>query len=91
MKDRITIEGRDGAFGAYIARPKTLPASAVVVLHEVFGVNADIRKTCDELAEQGFLRKPRTFRVYWEARHIQKKRRSGIRSVAFIEFVSCVL
>src|ERR1700730_7367226 len=55
VKDRITIEGRDGAFGAYIARPKTLPAPAVVVLHEVFGVNADIRKTCDELAEQGFL------------------------------------
>ena len=55
MKDRITIEGQDGAFGAYIARPKTLPAPAVVVLHEVFGVNADIRKTCDELAEQGFI------------------------------------
>src|ERR1700732_3117373 len=55
MTDRITIGGRDGAFGAYIARPKTLPAPAVVVLHEVFGVNADIRKTCDELAEQGFL------------------------------------
>src|ERR1700726_3447271 len=55
MKDRITIEGRDGAFGAYISRPKTLPAPAVVVLHEVFGVNADIRKTCDELAEQGFI------------------------------------
>jgi carboxymethylenebutenolidase len=54
MKDRITIEGRDGAFGAYIARPKTLPAPAVVVLQELFGVNADIRKTCDELAEQGF-------------------------------------
>src|ERR1700730_15193654 len=52
MEDRITIEGRDGAFGAYIARPKTLPAPAVVVLHEVFGANADIRKTCDELAEQ---------------------------------------
>jgi len=55
MKDRITIESRDGAFGAYIARPKTLPAPAVVVLQELFGVNADIRKTCDELAEQGFL------------------------------------
>ena len=55
MADRITIQGRDGAFGAYIARPRTLPAPAVVVLHEVFGVNADIRKTCDELAEQGFL------------------------------------
>jgi len=55
MNDRVTIEGRDGAFGAYIARPKTLPAPAVVVLHEVFGVNADIRKHCDELAEQGFI------------------------------------
>ena len=55
MKDRISIEGRDGAFNAYIARPKTLPASTVVVLQELFGVNADIRKTCDELAEQGFI------------------------------------
>ncbi len=55
MKDRITIEGRDGTFYAHIARPKTLPASAVVVLQELFGVNADIRNTCDELAEQGFV------------------------------------
>ena len=55
MIDRVAIEGRAGAFGAYIARPKALPAPAVVVLHEVFGVNADIRKTCDELAEQGFI------------------------------------
>ncbi len=55
MNDRVTIEGRDGKFAAYVARPKTLPAPAVVVLQELFGVNADIRKTCDELAEQGFL------------------------------------
>lgn len=55
MKSRITMQGRDGAFGAYVARPKALPAPAVVVLHEVFGVNADIRKTCDELADQGFI------------------------------------
>src|ERR1700719_140564 len=55
MKDRIAIEGRDGAFYAHIARPKTKPVSAVVVLQELFGVNADIRKTCDELAEQGFV------------------------------------
>ena len=55
MKDHITIEGHDGTFAAYIARPKTSPAPAVVVLQELFGVNADIRKHCDELAEQGFL------------------------------------
>ena len=55
IDDRLTIEGRDGAFGAYVARPKVVPAPAVVVLHEVFGVNADIREHCDELAAQGFL------------------------------------
>ena len=55
MKDRITIECRDGTFYAHIARPKILPAPTVVVLQELFGVNADIRNTCDELAEQGFV------------------------------------
>jgi carboxymethylenebutenolidase len=55
MKDHMTIKGRDGAFGAYVSRPNTLPAPSVVVLQELFGVNADIRKTCDELAEQGFI------------------------------------
>jgi len=54
MKDCITIKGQDGAFSAYVARPKASPAPAVVVLQELFGVNADIRKTCDELTEQGF-------------------------------------
>lgn len=55
MNEKITIKGRDGEFGAYIARPKVLPAPAVVVLQEVFGVNADIRNTCDELAAEGFV------------------------------------
>src|ERR1700740_3554963 len=53
--DHINVKGQGGTFSAYIARPKTSPASAVVVLQELFGVNADIRKHCDELAEQGFL------------------------------------
>jgi carboxymethylenebutenolidase len=55
MNDHITLKGQGGTFAAYIARPKTSPAPAVVVLQELFGVNADIRKTCDELAEKGFL------------------------------------
>jgi carboxymethylenebutenolidase len=55
MMDHINVKGHDGTFSAYIARPKTSPASAVVVLQELFGVNADIRKHCDELAVQGFL------------------------------------
>src|SRR5260370_6102549 len=55
MKDGITSEGRDGAFGAYRARPKALPAPAAVVLQEIFGVNMDMRETCDELAARGFI------------------------------------
>src|SRR3984893_1083208 len=55
MKDHMTVKGHDGTFTAYIARPEELPAPAVIVLHEVFGVNADIREKCDELAEQGFI------------------------------------
>jgi len=55
MENQITIESPDGTFRAYISRPASLPAPAVVVLHEVFGVNADIRTTCDELAAQRFI------------------------------------
>jgi carboxymethylenebutenolidase len=55
MENQITIESQDGTFHAYISRPTTLPAPAVVVLQELFGVNADIRATCDELAKQGYI------------------------------------
>jgi carboxymethylenebutenolidase len=55
MTDHITVKGHDGTFAAYIARPKTPPAPAVVVLQELFGVNADIRAICNELAAQGFI------------------------------------
>src|ERR1700689_606922 len=55
MENQITIESPDGTFHAYVSRPAKLPAPAVVVLPEFFGVNADIRTTCDELAKQGFI------------------------------------
>ena len=55
MMDHINVKGQGGTFSAYIARPKSSSASTVVVLQELFGVNADIRKHCDELAEQGLL------------------------------------
>lgn len=46
--------GRDGAFRGYLARAETPNAPSVVVLHEVFGVNDEMRQTCDDLAETGF-------------------------------------
>ncbi len=55
MDNSIAISTNAGTFKAYIARPKVLPAPAIVVLHEIFGVNADLRATCDELAAQGYI------------------------------------
>jgi len=56
MGERISISSRAGAvFTAYLARPSLAPAPAVIVLHEAFGVNADMRQTCDALAGQGFI------------------------------------
>ena len=55
MQNQTTIEYPGAKFRAYISRPAKLPAPAVVVLQELFGVNADIRVTCDELSAQGFV------------------------------------
>jgi carboxymethylenebutenolidase len=55
MSEYITISTEAGAFRAYLARPDVTPAPSVVVLHEVFGVNADLRQTCDALAASGFI------------------------------------
>src|SRR5271155_4064706 len=55
MNDQITVKGHNGVFSAYVARRNERPAPADVVIHEVFGVNTDIRQTCNELADQGFI------------------------------------
>ncbi len=55
MRQSLTVHTPDGDFQAYVARPGAATAPVVVVLHEVFGVNDDMRMTCDELAAKGFL------------------------------------
>ncbi|MGI9375369.1 MAG: dienelactone hydrolase family protein [Tsuneonella suprasediminis] len=49
-----TLSG-DGSFSAYVAKPANEPKAAIVVIQEIFGVNAGIRRKCDLLAEQGYL------------------------------------
>jgi carboxymethylenebutenolidase len=55
MTEWIDIKVEDGSFGAYVARPSAAKAPAIVVIQEIFGVNADLRATCDELAGHGFV------------------------------------
>lgn len=50
-----TITTEDGAFQAYVARPASDKAPAVVVIQEIFGVNAVMRQMTDDLAAQGYL------------------------------------
>ena len=55
MGETTTIKTDDGQFAAYVARPSDPKAPAIVVIQEIFGVNAVMRGVCDELAAAGFV------------------------------------
>ncbi|MFZ4406063.1 MAG: dienelactone hydrolase family protein [Paracraurococcus sp.] len=51
----IAAADGSGAFGAYVAMPKTTPTGVVVMIQEIFGVNATMRSLSDWVAEMGFI------------------------------------
>jgi carboxymethylenebutenolidase len=55
MGDWVEVQGPDGSFKAYVARPSGTPKGAVVAVQEIFGVNAVMRGKADWLAREGFL------------------------------------
>lgn len=57
MSETVSISTLDGGgrFDCYTARPEGEPRAAIVVIQEIFGVNAGIRRKCDKLAEAGYL------------------------------------
>ena len=57
MSETVAISTLDGEsrFTAYCARPADVPRAAIVVIQEIFGVNAGIRGKCDRLAADGYL------------------------------------
>lgn len=57
MSETVTVATLSGDknFGAYVARPASAPKAAIIVIQEIFGVNAGIRRKCDRLAEEGYL------------------------------------
>ena len=52
---RLPTLAGDAEFAAYLAEPAGAPKAAVVVVQEIFGVNAGIRRKCDIWAEHGYL------------------------------------
>lgn len=53
--ESLKISIKDGDFKAYVARPAAAKAPAVIVIQEIFGVNAVVRLVADRLAVEGFL------------------------------------
>ena len=52
----ITLTAADGrTVSAYEARPAGQPRGGVVVMQEIFGVNAHIRSVADGFAQAGYL------------------------------------
>ncbi len=54
MGQKVTISGKDGDFAGYLAAPSSGRGPGIVVIQEIFGVNAVMRQMCDRLADQGF-------------------------------------
>lgn len=56
MGEHISLRAADGQqLGAYVARPQGEPLASLVVVQEIFGVNAHIRAVTDSFASDGFL------------------------------------
>ncbi len=56
MSERVKLRAADGnQLGAYVARPAGEPIGGLVVVQEIFGVNAHIRRVADGYAKDGFL------------------------------------
>ncbi len=52
----ITIETTGGSFTGYLARPGLDGRGpGVVVIQEIFGINTEMRRICDELAREGYV------------------------------------
>jgi carboxymethylenebutenolidase len=53
--DYVTIAVPDGTFRAYVVRPERGSGPALVMLQEIFGINAYMRAMADRYAEEGYV------------------------------------
>ena len=56
MSEQLSIHTPDGDFNCYVARPAAAtPAPVIVIIQEIFGVNAGIRAIADGYAAKGYI------------------------------------
>ena len=51
----LKVNVDDGSFDAYVALPAAGRGPAIILLHEIFGVNESMRRTADLFAEEGYV------------------------------------
>ena len=69
MAEMIAVPTLDGAgtFPTYLAKPQSTARAAIIVIPEIFGVNAGIRQKCDDWAALGYLATAPD--VFWRFAH----------------------
>lgn len=56
MGQTVTLKSADGFhLSAYVAKPEGTPRASLVVVQEIFGVNAHIRSVADRYARDGYI------------------------------------
>ena len=55
MSEWMSLETPTGRIRAWLAQPHVPPRGALVVVQEIFGVNAHIRKVCTTFADHGYV------------------------------------
>ena len=51
---KITVKGKDGEFGAYLASPASGKGPGIIVIQEIFGINDFVKEVADHYAEKGY-------------------------------------
>ncbi len=81
MAETVKLTAADGhTFDAYIAQPEGAPKAALVVVQEIFGINAHMRSVTDHFASEGYVaiapalfdRKERGVELSYEGADMQK-------------------
>ncbi len=51
---RVSVTGPDGSFDAYLATPASGVGPGIIIIQEIFGVNANLRAIADHYASLGY-------------------------------------
>ncbi len=93
MGEHVTVKASDGnELDLYVARPKGEATAGLVVVQEIFGVNAHMRSVTDRFAQAGFLAAaPAMFDRFEKGVELDYDKESRQKAVSFIPLLNPVV